>query len=125
MTTNETMPELKQACETFFDSWFGPAFGPPEHLERIAARHEKSKQEFSEKLYQFVQLWQKDDTVSAAVRDAIHLIEQSELDLSYYVHLATKAKTKNKWIDCEVYKIEMSIDRLRKALAALRGLGAE
>lgn len=51
-----------------------------------------------------------------AVRDAL---QQTELDLSYYVHLATKFKTNNKWIDCEVYKIEMSIDRLVKALSTL------
>lgn len=46
-------------------------------------------------------------------------LEQSILDLSYYVHLATKAKTNNKWIDCEVYKIEISLERLNKALALL------
>jgi len=42
-------------CRKFFDDWFGPAFGPPEHLERIAARHKKSKEEFAEKLKQFIE----------------------------------------------------------------------
>lgn len=50
--------DLLPACENFFDSWFGPAFGPPEHLDRIQKRHEKSKQEFSEKLKAFVLSWQ-------------------------------------------------------------------
>jgi len=43
-----------EACRKFFDDWFGPAFGPPEHLERIAARHAKSREEFANKLMAFV-----------------------------------------------------------------------
>lgn len=58
-------------------------------------------------------------THTQIVREAL---DQSILDLSYYAHLATKAKTNNKWIDCEVYKVEMTIDRLNKTLSALEGM---
>lgn len=50
--------ELLSACENFFESWFGPVIGAPEHLERINARRERSKKEFAGLLYQFVQAWQ-------------------------------------------------------------------
>ncbi len=67
-----------------------------------------------------------DDKHAAALENAFHVIalakealEQSTLDLSYYIHLATKAKTNNKWIDCEVYKITMSLERLEKTLSAI------
>lgn len=43
-----------QACSNFFDDWFGPAFGPPEHLERIQKRHEKSRRDFANRLATFI-----------------------------------------------------------------------
>lgn len=46
--------ELKKQCEKFFDEWFGPAFSPPEHLERIQERRKKSRAEFANKLSEFV-----------------------------------------------------------------------
>lgn len=56
---------LDEACLKFFDDWFGPAFGPPEHLDRIAQRREKSKRKFAEKLSSFVQLYAQGRTQSA------------------------------------------------------------
>ena len=50
--------------------------------------------------------------IKAAIAGAIEALEQSELDLSYYILLAQKAKTNNRWIDVEVYKVEMSLDHL-------------
>lgn len=61
-------------------------------------------------------------TMTDKLREAL---EQSILDLSYYIHLATKVKTNNKWIDCEIYKITMSLERLEKALAHLTALEKE
>lgn len=50
--------ELLAACENFFESWFGPAIGAPEAMEHIQERRKKTKQEFAELLFRFVQAWQ-------------------------------------------------------------------
>ena len=45
------------ACESFFESWFGPPIGQPEHMERVLERRKNTKKDFSETLYRFVNLW--------------------------------------------------------------------
>ncbi len=53
-------PELMNACENFFESWFGAPLGQPEHMDRILERRKETKKEFAEILYKFVSLWQKE-----------------------------------------------------------------
>jgi len=60
--------------------------------------------------------------LARALLEAEDNLTQSTLDLSYYIHLATKAKTKNKWIDSEIYKITMTLERLNKTLATIQKL---
>lgn len=81
-TPSQMPDDLLLACENFFDSWFGPAFGPPEHLDRIEKRREKSKQEFSEKLRQFVNAWRTDTRAASVPSDKpVDEIAMAALDL--------------------------------------------
>jgi hypothetical protein len=72
---------LKSACLNFFDSWFGPAIGAPEHLERIQARREKSRLEFAELLFRFVQVWQTPQQPPPISKE---LVERAHEVVSHY-----------------------------------------
>lgn len=102
--------ELRSACMNFFDSWFGPSIGAPEHLERIQARREKSKRDFADLLYRFVRTWQRTTPQPAdsgiAEQEAI---QQAAVDESGVMHLIQKA-----FHDANVYGKDdtpMSVER--------------
>lgn len=87
----ELMQELRNACENFFDSWFGPPIGQPEHLERIEERRKKTKKEFADKLFKFVMLWMA-DTRHADLAPTVTDDTLSEEDLQAIVSIPMDRK---------------------------------
>ncbi len=86
--------ELVKACENFFESWFGPAIGAPEALERINARREKSKKEFADVLCRFVKAWQsiRNEGLPVSLEKCAKAIHQTRWERDWYSETSASHK---------------------------------